>query len=122
MERVTPPSKRNGPAGSDHDYPGHDDGGIAVEVGKPRLKEPRKYLVFLHNDDYTTMEFVIEVLETYFHKSGAEAQRIMLSVHHAGRGVAGVYSHEIAETKCSQVENAARSRGFPLKCSIEPEN
>ena len=66
------------------------------------------------------MEFVIEVLTQYFHKTEAEAHRVMLAVHHQGQGVAGIYSYEIAETKVVQVQDAARSRGFPLKCTLEP--
>ena len=67
------------------------------------------------------MEFVVEVLTTFFHKTGPQAQQVMLKVHEEGQGVAGIYSFEIAETKVAQVEEAARSRGFPLKCTIEPE-
>ncbi len=107
------------PGDSDAEEAG-GDAGVAVQEGRPKLAEPRKFKVLLHNDDYTTMEFVIEVLTTFFHKSAAEAQRIMLKVHQDGVGVAGVYSFEIAETKAAQVEEAARSRGFPLKCTIEP--
>jgi ATP-dependent Clp protease adaptor protein ClpS len=109
-----------GPADSSDETDG-GDAGIAVQEGRPKLKEPRKYLVLLHNDDYTTMEFVVEILHTFFHKSEAESHQIMLKVHQEGRGVAGIYSFEIAETKVVQVEEAARSRGFPLKCTIEPE-
>jgi ATP-dependent Clp protease adaptor protein ClpS len=98
------------------------DAGVAVQEGRPKLKEPRKFVVLLHNDDYTTMEFVVEVLTTYFHKTEAQAHQIMLKVHQEGQGAAGVYSFEIAETKAAQVMDAARSRGFPLKCSVEPES
>jgi ATP-dependent Clp protease adaptor protein ClpS len=112
---VTTPTNDESP-----DQPGHDDAGVAVEEGRPKLKEPRTYAVLLHNDDYTTMEFVTEVLTTFFHKTENEAQRVMLAVHHQGQGVAGVYSFEIAETKVAQVEDAARSRNFPLKCTLEP--
>lgn len=98
------------------------DAGVAVEEGRPKLKEPRKYVVLLHNDDYTTMEFVIEVLTTYFQKSDAQARQVTLQVHQEGQGVAGVYSFDIAETKVAQVEAAARSRSFPLKCTAEPES
>jgi ATP-dependent Clp protease adaptor protein ClpS len=100
---------------------GDSDAGVAVEEGRPQLKEPPQYRVILHNDDYTTMEFVIEVLTTFFHKSEAAAYEVMLKVHQEGQGVAGVYSYEIAETKVAQVEEAARQRGFPLKCSLEPD-
>ncbi len=90
-----------------------------VAEGKPQLKEPAKYAVLIHNDDYTTMEFVVEVLRKYFSKTVEEATQVMLHVHKRGKGVAGVYSHDIAETKSFQVETAAVEQGFPLKCSIE---
>ena len=93
---------------------------VAVQEGRPKLKEPRKYAVILHNDDYTTMEFVVEMLRKYFQKTQAQALDVMLSVHQDGRGVAGVYGFEIAETKAEQVQAEARDRGFPLKCTIEP--
>jgi ATP-dependent Clp protease adaptor protein ClpS len=96
-----------------------EESGVAVQEGKPKLKEPPKYAVLLHNDDYTTMEFVVEVLQRFFRKSGEEAMEIMLKVHNDGRGVAGIYSFEIAETKAAQVQELAKSRGFPLKCTIE---
>ena len=85
-----------------------------------RLKEPARYAVLLHNDDYTTMEFVIEVLQRYFHKTSEEAMQITLRVHQQGSGVAGVFSHEIAETKAAQVTQHARGQGYPLKCTVEP--
>jgi ATP-dependent Clp protease adaptor protein ClpS len=90
---------------------------------KPRQKtiRPSKYKVFLLNDDYTTMEFVIEVLENIFGKSTVEATQVMLHVHRNGKGLAGVYAREIAETKVAQVHNLARSNGFPLKCDMEKE-
>lgn len=96
------------------------EGGVAIEEGRPKLKKPRKYAVILMNDDYTTMEFVIEVLQRFFHLSEAEAFQVMMKVHQEGRGTAGVYSFEIAETKAEQVHDSARTRGFPLRCVIEP--
>lgn len=84
------------------------------------LKQPPQYAVILLNDNYTTMEFVIEVLMRFFRKNHEEALQIMLHVHQKGRGVAGVYSHEIAETKVYQVHELAKSRGFPMRCTIEP--
>lgn len=84
-----------------------------------RISEPRLYRVILHNDHYTTMEFVIEVLIKIFHKPAAEATRIMLEVHKKGQGVCGVYSYDIARTKISQVMQQARQLSFPLKCSCE---
>ncbi|MFO7713363.1 ATP-dependent Clp protease adapter ClpS [Desulfosarcina sp.] len=83
--------------------------------------EPPMYRVLLHNDDYTTMEFVIEVLVYVFNKSPEAAATIMLNVHQKGIGVCGVYPHEFAETKVDAVHNLARERGFPLRCSMEQE-
>lgn len=91
----------------------------AVDVADPLTAEPPKYAVFLHNDDYTTMEFVVEVLKRFFNKTGDEAVAIMLEVHERGKGVAGIYTHEIAETKVLQVENEAQAKGFPLACTME---
>lgn len=92
---------------------------LALDEVEPRVKEPSSYAVLLLNDDYTTMDFVIEVLRRFFHRSGEEAARIMLHVHEQGQGVAGIYSYEIAETKAHQVHEYARSSGFPLKCVIK---
>jgi ATP-dependent Clp protease adaptor protein ClpS len=92
---------------------------VAVQDAQPRLKEPGHYAVILHNDDYTTMEFVTEVLQRYFHKTGDEAVQIMLQVHQQGKGVAGIYTYQIAETKVAQVHAYAESKSFPLKCSMQ---
>jgi ATP-dependent Clp protease adaptor protein ClpS len=83
------------------------------------LDEPPLYKVLLHNDDYTTMEFVVEILRKVFHKSPAEATRIMLLVHKSGVGVCGVFTVEIAETKVEIVRHLAKKHGFPLQCSME---
>ena len=85
---------------------------------KPKLKKPNQFQVLLLNDDYTTMEFVIEVLVRFFHKSEDEAHRIMLKVHVEGEGVCGTYSHDIAQTKVSQVISFARDNEQPLMCII----
>lgn len=85
------------------------------------VREPPMYRVLLHNDDYTTMEFVVRVLMTVFSKSVDEATRIMLNVHRQGVGVCGVYTHEVAETKVDTVHALARESGFPLKCSMEED-
>lgn len=95
-------------------------GGVAIESGRPKLKEPPRYAVILHNDDFTTMEFVVEVLQRFFHRTTEEAAQIMLRVHQTGRGVAGIYGYEIAETKVAQVTEYAQASGFPLKCTAEP--
>ncbi len=84
------------------------------------VKEPPMYRVILLNDHYTSMEFVVLVLEGVFNKSTAEAHHIMLSVHKAGSGIAGVYTREIAETKVATVTHLARKEGFPLQCVMEP--
>ncbi|MCB0325661.1 MAG: ATP-dependent Clp protease adapter ClpS [Bdellovibrionales bacterium] len=86
----------------------------------PRTKEPPMFRVILLNDDYTTMEFVVLVLESVFRKSRAEAQRIMLAVHEKGAAVAGVFTKEVAETKIATVHHLATENEFPLKCRMEP--
>jgi ATP-dependent Clp protease adaptor protein ClpS len=96
------------------------EGGVA-EKTRPRTEEPQLYKVLMHNDDYTTMEFVLMVLESVFAKSPAEAYRIMMHVHTRGVGIAGVYPFEVAETKVDMVHQRAREAGHPLRCSIEPD-
>ena len=86
---------------------------------KTRLQEPKLYRVILHNDHYTTMDFVVKVIVTVFHKPAAEATKIMLDVHKKGRGVVGVFSYDIAATKVSQVHEMARQSEFPLRASCE---
>jgi ATP-dependent Clp protease adaptor protein ClpS len=85
------------------------------------LREPRLFRVLLHNDDYTTMDFVIEILMEIFGKSLEEATAVMLAVHEKGMGQCGVYTEEVAETKVAQVHDKARKAGFPLRCSMEEE-
>lgn len=85
------------------------------------VQEPKKYKVLLLNDDYSTMEFVIDVLVNIFRKSIEEATTIMLNIHNNGKEVCGIYSYEIASTKVSQVKNLARSKGYPLKAIMEEE-
>ena len=87
---------------------------------KVQKQEPTLYKVVLLNDDYTTMEFVVSVLETVFEKSPAEAFRIMMHVHQQGRGIAGVYPWDVAETKTETVTTLARDAGFPLRAVTEP--
>jgi len=88
---------------------------------RTQTRTPPQYKVLLLNDDYTPMDFVVEVLMRFFGKSELEAVRVMLEVHHAGVGVAGVYPFEIAETKVAQVTRAAQQAEYPLQCTLEPE-
>jgi ATP-dependent Clp protease adaptor protein ClpS len=88
---------------------------------RTRSRTPRMYRVLLHNDDFTSMEFVVDVLERHFQKSPTEAARIMLQVHHAGVGHAGTYTRDIAETLVDAVTEEARAEGFPLLLTTEPE-
>lgn len=83
------------------------------------VREPRLYRVLLHNDDYTSMEFVVEVLISIFRKGPEEATAIMLAVHEKGLGLCGIYTREIAETKVARVHSRARKVGFPLRCTME---
>jgi len=85
------------------------------------IKHPKKYKVFILNDDYTSMDFVVDVLMGIFHKSYEQAENIMLEVHKKDRGLCGVYTHEIAETKVMQVIKKAQDNGFPLKATMEEE-
>ena len=101
---------------SDHDSIFNDDVQLESDVV---LQEPKMYRVILHNDHYTTMEFVIEVLMKVFYKPAAEATKIMLDVHKKGAGMCGVYTYDIASTKVFQVQHMARQREYPLKCSLE---
>jgi ATP-dependent Clp protease adaptor protein ClpS len=98
------------------------DGGVATATrAEKKLKKPPLYKVLLHNDDYTTRDFVVFVLQTVFHHDESSAIRVMWHVHTTGVGVAGVYSYEVAETKVQKVESMAKARDFPLKLSVEPE-
>jgi len=94
------------------------DGAVKERVDIKK-QEPTLYNVILLNDDYTTMEFVMQVLETLFQRSPAEAYRIMMHVHRTGRGLAGVYTYEVAEMKAEQVASMASEAGFPLRATIE---
>jgi len=94
------------------------EGDIRLDTEK-KLDEPKMYRVILHNDNYTTMDFVIEVLMKVFHMPAAMATKIMLDVHRIGRGLCGIYTLDIARTKVNQVHDMAHSREFPLKSSYE---
>lgn len=104
------------------DIDDNDDGqtGIATETRK-KVQKPPRFKVLLHNDDYTTMEFVVMLLMAVFHKSEDDAYAIMMAVHLAGVGIAGVYPFEIAEAKVSKAMELARANQFPLLCTIEEE-
>lgn len=104
---------------SDEKTPKHDDG-LSVEEAKPKLKQPPLYQVVLLNDDFTPMEFVVEVLETFFQLDRSRATQIMIHVHTRGKGVCGVYSRDIAETKVDQVNDYSREHDHPLLCTMEP--
>ena len=96
-------------------------GGQPDVIMDVEVAEPKMYQVLLHNDDYTTMEFVVNILMTVFHKTADQATNIMLAVHKRGKGIAGVYPHEIAETKVAQVMDFARRHQHPLQCTMEKE-
>ena len=95
--------------------------GLVVQEAKPQLKKPTLYKVILLNDDYTPMEFVVRVVERFFHKNREEATRIMLQVHTRGMGICGVFTREVAETKVRQVTIFAQENQHPLQCTLEPE-
>ncbi|MDP6625185.1 MAG: ATP-dependent Clp protease adapter ClpS [Nitrospinota bacterium] len=88
---------------------------------KEKVEKPPHYRVILYNDDYTTMDFVVVVLQKFFYKNETEATHIMLNVHKKGRGIAGIYTFEVAETKVNQVNSYAKKHQHPLKCSMERE-
>ncbi len=110
-------------AGSDNgDHQGETNEGSGVDlIDKVKIVPPKRYKVLLHNDDYTTMEFVIMVLVRIFLKTQTEAEKVMLEVHRDGVGVCGVYTYDVAETKRAKVMQMAKDNGHPLKCSVVPE-
>jgi ATP-dependent Clp protease adaptor protein ClpS len=114
-----PPAKPPAPPARPRPDEEHETG-IDVRE-RPKTHVPRKYRVIFHNDDYTTMEFVVDALVRFFHRSQAEATHIMLTVHKKGSGVAGVYTRDIAETKVEEVTKHARESGMPLLVTAEPE-
>ena len=129
MSEPKKPKSPQAPKAPNPDRPGRQpregterDTGVAVaEKTKKKLEQPKMYRVLLHNDDYTTMEFVVEILREVFFHDEAAASRIMLHVHRNGVGVAGVYTYEVAETKVAKVMGMAEEAGFPLLCTMEPE-
>ena len=100
-----------------------DDTGVVTEKKtEQKLARPRLYRVLLHNDDYTTMEFVVALLIHVFHHNETTAQAIMLNIHRTGAGIAGIYTKEIAETKVAQVMELAEKAEYPLQCTMEPDD
>ncbi|WP_290538350.1 MULTISPECIES: ATP-dependent Clp protease adapter ClpS [Alcanivorax] len=108
---------RNGPADTPPDPDRHGD--LAVEEARPKLKPPSMYKVLMLNDDYTPMDFVVEILEDFFNLGREQATRVMLTVHTEGKAVCGVYPQDIAETKATQVVEYARENQHPLMCQVE---
>lgn len=109
-------------AGSDDvngDQPGDHDTGIAATTEKPKLQQPPLYKVILINDDYTPMDFVVDVLRSFFNMNVEKATQVMLKVHTEGKGVCGVFSKDVAETKAAQVNDYSRECEQPLLCSVE---
>jgi len=106
---------------SEHEQPDHGEtgDGLALQEARPKVKKPPLYKVVLLNDDYTPMDFVVQVLKRFFGLSHDKATTVMLHVHTRGRGVAGVYTYEIAETKVVMVNDYAREHEHPLQCTLE---
>ena len=100
---------------------GHGDG-LAVEESRPKLKPPKRYKVVLMNDDFTPMEFVVQVLQTFFRMNREAAVQVMMMVHTEGKGICGVFSKDIAETKVVQVNEYSRQNQHPLMCSMEEDD
>ena len=107
------------PLGMPRATPDREPGVVTQSRPKPKTKQPPVYKVLFHNDDYTTMEFVVWVLQTVFHHDEVTATEIMLHIHRRGIGVAGVYSREIAETRVAETERLARAHEFTLRCTVE---
>lgn len=101
------------------DFDKEPNHGLAVDEARPRLKRPPMFKVVLLNDDFTPMEFVVEVLQRFFRLDRQKSVQIMLHVHTRGKGVCGVFTHEIAETKAAQVTDYAREHQHPLMCTVE---
>lgn len=115
LDRIVPMSQRDPDRTPDHDA----GTGLVVEEARPRLAPPPMFKVVMINDDFTPMEFVVQSLQMFFHHSREQAVQIMLQIHQAGRGVAGIYSAEIAETKVAQVNAFARKNQHPLLTVLE---
>lgn len=120
MRHTFPPfaTQTSGPDGPDKGTENGEERGVATKT-RPKTKKPSLYRVLMMNDDYTPMEFVVQVLVGIFNKTPEEATQIMLAVHKSGVGVCGIYTYEIAETKVSQVMDAAKRAQHPLQCTME---
>ena len=103
------------------EFPDIEEGGEVLVEKKTKLEKPKLFKVILHNDDFTTMDFVVFVLQYVFNRSDSEAFSIMLKVHNEGIGIAGIYPYEIATMKSEKAMNLARSREYPLLCTVEEE-
>ncbi len=103
------------------DFPDIDGDSDVLEKTEVKLDKPKLFKVLLHNDDFTTMEFVVFVLQYVFNRDDIEAFSIMLKVHNEGKGVAGIYPYEIANMKCNKAINLAKAREYPLLCTVEEE-
>lgn len=103
------------------EFPEIDGGGEVLVEKKTRLEKPKLFKCVLHNDDFTTMDFVVFVLQYVFSRSDAEAFTIMLKVHNEGNGIAGIYPYEIAQMKSNKAMNLAKAREYPLLCTVEEE-
>jgi ATP-dependent Clp protease adaptor protein ClpS len=114
--------KREPPAREDDGRNDGDAGVVTEEENAVKLERPRLFKVLLHNDDYTTMEFVVAILMSVFHHSENDAVAIMLKIHHTGSGIAGIFPFDIAETKVARVMSLAAEAQFPLLCTMEPES
>ena len=106
-------------SGPNTDDDHHDNGGLATAEARPQLKRPPMYKVVLLNDDYTPMDFVIEVLMIFFKMDQEKATQVMLAVHTQGKGVCGIFTRDVAETKAAQVNQYARENKHPLLCEVE---
>ena len=105
----------------DHKLGWHQDG-VAIQEATPKLKKPPMFNVFLLNDDFTPMEFVVELLEKFFFHSKSNATRIMFEIHNQGKGICGTYTEDIAATKTDLVNRYSQEHGHPLRCEYEPCN
>lgn len=111
--------RNQAPSAQEPSHQEDQDGDLAFATAEPELAPPPMYKVVLHNDDFTPMDFVVEVLTTFFNKDQEQAVQIMLAVHHQGKGTCGTFSRDIAETKCHQVNQYARECQHPLLCDID---